>query len=155
MSIEVGRILVEIAASHLFPALVGEVSGHLVRRTVGDAILSVSHPKARSRQLRLLRPLSSGVDVTVASDIPGRVRFNVPDLREAPALSCEAETILLRLPGVRKAKINHTTGSVLVEYELGQTTALRIRTALELPPGRRTRRGRQNAKPAKLTLVAS
>ena len=52
----------------------------------------------------------------VRSFIEGRVRLYSPCFVNQPTLQRQAEEYILSFRGVQKAKINPTTGSLLIEY---------------------------------------
>jgi ATP-binding cassette, subfamily B, bacterial len=63
------------------------------------------------------------VDLRIRSQIPGRVRWEAPELRDAPALARRVEAALREAPDVQSVEANPTTGRVLVLHEAGASVA--------------------------------
>lgn len=141
MGIAAGGIVLEIAAEHLVPLLVTEVSSHALRHAARHVARSAS-ARARSPQApRAPAPLGLAPRTTILSQVPGRVRLQVSGLRGDAARAGRTAARLRALPGVQAASINPLTGSALVQYDPTATELGRIRAALEVvaPVGRRQR----------------
>ena len=68
---------------------------------------SVSLPKSRTPRLR--------------SVVPGRVRWQVPDLYRHPRLAAAVHQRLEREPRILRAKVNPATGRILVHFDRAQS----------------------------------
>src|SRR5262245_59369413 len=127
---DIGRLLLEVAASYVVPALVNEANSYILRRAVQRAASTVFAPKPRIRRLRLVPLTTPPRAVTVMSAIPGRVRFSVASMHGDSSEALSIESLLSGLSGVDQVRSNPTTGGVLVAYNPCQTTVERIQNAL-------------------------
>jgi len=76
-------------------------------------------------------------EMSIRSQVPGRERWDIPVLRDNPALARSVELVLRGEPGVIEASANHATGRLLLRFAPGQITApveQLIRTALSFGP---------------------
>src|SRR5262249_9745566 len=131
-SVSVGAVVLEVAATHFLPALAWEVGAravcHAARTATRLALARRRLPDSERHSLPRLRAVAA---VTVLSETPGRVRFQVASLRGDQARAAQLEARLRRLAGVRQAPVSALTGSALVEYDSAQLCLARIRAALE------------------------
>jgi len=131
-SVSVGAVVLEVAATHFLPALAWEVGAKAVCHAARAATrLALARRRLPESERRLLPRIRAVATVTVVSETPGRVRFQVASLRGDPARAAQLEARLRRLAGVRQATVSAVTGSVLVEYDSTQLCQARIRAALE------------------------
>ncbi|MCU1276453.1 MAG: Lipid export ATP-binding/permease protein MsbA [Bryobacterales bacterium] len=81
--------------------------------------------------------VDSRVAMSVRSRVPGRERWNIPVLRDNPALCAAVELVLRGDPGVIDAHASSSTGSLLLRFEPGRIadpSEQLIRSALSLGP---------------------
>jgi len=73
-------------------------------------------------------------------ELPGRLRFKVPDLKEDPARADALAKAMLVCPGVIAARANALTGSLVVEHDgaPGRRGALLAAMGAVSPPPRTT-----------------
>lgn len=79
---------------------------------LGNLLLS----NTKKRKPNRLRLPSFPRALEVRSAIPGRIRFNVPLLKNNPELSSELKGQLLKIAAVKEAAINTVTGTMLIVY---------------------------------------
>ena len=96
-------------AEYVLPAVLSELGEFAVRQVVSTG----AHP----------------TDASVVSDVPGRLRVRVPNLRGEPDATRQLERRLASLAGVARAQVNAATGSVLIEYDPRLTTVERVYAA--------------------------
>jgi hypothetical protein len=63
-------------------------------------------------------------EAKVASDIPGRVRLRLPELKGQKALAAQCTEALANLQGVNEVHVSPVTGSILALYDTGQHGSL-------------------------------
>jgi hypothetical protein len=135
-----------VAATHFLPALAWELGAKAVCHAARTATrLALARRRLPDSERRLLPRIRAVAAVTVVSETPGRVRFQVSSLRGDHARAAQLEGRLRRLAGVRQATVSALTGSALVEYDSAQLCQTRIRAALE--PRRLVGRSRAPASP--------
>jgi hypothetical protein len=77
------------------------------------------------------------VVLSIRSRIPGRERWDVPVLRDHPALAGAVELLLRAEPGVIEAHANPVSGRLLIRFDPGRITApveQLIRSAVSFGP---------------------
>lgn len=63
-------------------------------------------------------------EAKVASDIPGRVRLRLPELRGKKPLVEQCSEALRAVPGISDVQVNSITGSILAFYDTDQHPSL-------------------------------
>lgn len=66
----------------------------------------------------------------VLHEVPGRLRARIRGLRDCPSAARAIERRTQAVPGVRRARANHLTGNVLVEYDPSAAAPRQIIAAL-------------------------
>jgi hypothetical protein len=66
----------------------------------------------------------------ILHDIPGRIRIKIPNLRANPQLASQLQARVQGIPGVRRAKANPLTGSLLVDYGASESVRTQILNSL-------------------------
>src|SRR5437899_3005095 len=75
--------------------------------------------------------------ISIRSAIPGRIRWDIPALRERPRYAAAIEVAIEREAGIISVEATPTTGRLLVRYDAPQTVeSLKslIETALSVSP---------------------
>lgn len=68
--------------------------------------------------------LASLGDARVASDIPGRVRLRLPELKHQKSLAEQCAETLRGIPGIDEVHVSPVTGSVLAFYDTDTLASL-------------------------------
>jgi hypothetical protein len=63
-------------------------------------------------------------DARIASDIPGRARLRLPQIKKQTALCAELAELVKAAPGVDAVHVSTVTGSILVHYDTDQASSL-------------------------------
>jgi P-type Ca2+ transporter type 2C len=58
------------------------------------------------------------IAIPIHQAVPGRVRFEVKSLRRSKNLAAYLETTLVRMPPIKKVKVNEATGTILILYQI-------------------------------------
>ena len=154
MSVALAELLLELAASQVFPALAVEMGGAALRHAARSS--AKRHPRRPSGAGGLPRPLRLLEAVTVLSDIPGRARLAVAGVRDDPRHGARLAERLRALRGVQSVQANRLTGSLLVRYDPDRLTLDQIRATLEGRDQPLARRGARSERDdvRQLTLVS-
>jgi hypothetical protein len=71
---------------------------------------------------------------TVLHDIPERFQIEMPDLKANPDLAFQLQKQIIEMAGVRSAKANPLTGSLVVHYDCSDDARERILSTLNATP---------------------
>ena len=83
-----------------------------------DLLIEARHKALGAESHRTAADVLAGLGAAkVASDLPGRVRVRLKELRWQDHLLGEVTTALGSLPGVEQVDTNSVTGSILVHYD--------------------------------------
>jgi hypothetical protein len=78
-------------------------------------------------------------EMTIAHEIPGRLRLSAPFLKAANAQSNALVAYTRALPGVIDVQVRHVTGSLIILHDSAAGTRAAILRSLALPASHRTR----------------
>jgi hypothetical protein len=126
--------MLEIAAEHLLPAMLSELSEYAVRKASRAALQA--HAGRRQRSATRGEALAVVEGATVLSSVPGRLRLRLSWLRGDAHRARDIELRLAGFAGVHRTHANTLTGSFLVEYD--PAIARLDRICATLVPGART-----------------
>ncbi len=92
----------------------------------------------------------------VHAAVPGRIRFEVPELRRRPALAAKLERHLRRSPGVVEARTNTHSATLLICYQPGGSDRWRAELAelLGVPVGALEKSRRRKQSPSEAAFEA-
>jgi hypothetical protein len=132
-----GKLLVDLTLQFVVPHLLREAAKLATRPAIDERSRFPVCGRATPPRRRGAPSLASKAGLAVMSLPPGRIRVRVDGLRGNAALA-DVAAPLQALPGVRLARANQLTGTVLVEYdptaiEVGDILAKLERSAV-LPP---------------------
>jgi hypothetical protein len=75
------------------------------------------------------------IGVTIAHQLPGRIRLRIPEKRGDDAFFRQLREVAGSVPGIRQVEVNHRTGSVLVLHDpdvpllaMSEAVGLRLET---------------------------
>ncbi len=111
-----------------------EIGVHMkidILSTIATSIIAgaLMNRKAQRNNNTLALPSFNGA-ITVKSAVTGRIRFNIPCLVSNSELCNHLSTQIARFSSVKKASINPTLGSVLLEYDENAIEAQLLQAAI-------------------------
>ena len=85
-----------------------------------DLLVEARHMALGANAQREVADVLAGLaSVKVASDLPGRLRVRLKELRWQEQLAAQCTQALGSLPGIRQVEVSTITGSILVHYDTG------------------------------------
>lgn len=79
---------------------------------------------ARLPSLEIAGVMAALGEAKIASDIPGRVRLRLPELKKRSGLCAQVAEAIKAVPGLDHVHVSAITGSILAFYDAGQYPSL-------------------------------
>jgi hypothetical protein len=89
------------------------------------------HDEFEIRSIRKDPPIGVNMSYHYVHDVPGRLRVKIPFIKGNPAVARETEEIVKAMPGINSANANPVTGSIIVQYHSGGSSACEILDTLK------------------------